>query len=253
MIMDPEKLKHGYAFPGNNGYLVICIHGFGGTPAEHYLTACALNQAGYSVSVPLLKGHGTTMEEWDHSHWKDWTGTIEEEYAKQKGAYKGVYFCGLSMGGLLTLYMAEHHPEIKAISLMAPALIYKNKSAYFAPLALPFKRHLPYGDNFPGLKDEFRPLLQQGYGMSSVPAAVEMTKLQSNVKRNLRRIKQPLIIYQSDADTLVDPKTENYVLNHVSSEEKTGVRFAKSSHVMSLDSDRESIFWSTIAFFRKHQ
>lgn len=253
MDYEPAKLKLGYFLPGSHGDLVFCIHGFGGTPAEHYLTACALNKAGYAVSVPLLKGHGTTIEDLDHSHWKEWVATVEGEYAKLKGDYRAVYFCGLSMGGLLTLYMAEHHPEIKAISLMAPALIYKAKSTYLAPLILPFKRHLPYGDSFPHLPDEYRPLLQEGYAMSSVPAAVEMSKLQRMVKHHLKQIEQPLIIFQSEADTLVDPKTEDYVLSHVSSKDKVGVRFQSTCHVMSIDTDREEIFAKTIEFFGKHR
>jgi esterase/lipase len=56
MESNPDILKKGYFLPGSNGFLVICVHGFGGSPAEHYFTAKALNEAGYSVSVPLLKG-----------------------------------------------------------------------------------------------------------------------------------------------------------------------------------------------------
>src|SRR5574344_1754494 len=231
MESNPSILRNGYFFPGNNGYLVICVHGFGGSPAEHYYTAKALNEAGYSVSAPLLFGHGTVIEDLDKSHYEDWIRSVEADYAKRKGDYQGVYFVGLSMGGLLTLYMAEHHPEIKAISLMAPALIYKAKSTYLAPLILPFKRHLPYGASFPHLPDEYRPLLQEGYAMSSVPAAVEMSKLQRMVKHHLKQIEQPLIIFQSEADTLVDPKTEDYVLFHVSSKDKVGVRFQSTCHV----------------------
>jgi carboxylesterase len=96
-------------------------------------------------------------------------------------------------------------------------------------------------------------LLKEGYGASSVHGAVEMSKLQKLVKRNLVSIGQPLIIFQSKADTLVDPKTEDYVLKHISSSEKKGFLYEKSSHVMSLDVDREAIFKETLAFFAAHQ
>jgi esterase/lipase len=35
----------------------------------------------------------------------------------------------------------------------------------------------------------------------------------------------PLIIFQSKADGLVDPKTESYVFDHVSSKQKKGLMF----------------------------
>jgi carboxylesterase len=85
--------------------------------------------------------------------------------------------------------------------------------------------------------------------MSSVHGACEMTKMQRQVKKNLRDVTCPLVIFQSKADGLVDPKTESYVLDHVSSTKKKGLMFETSSHVMSLDADRETIFKETIAFF----
>src|SRR5574344_186411 len=253
MESNPSILRNGYFFPGNNGYLVICVHGFGGSPAEHYYTAIALNEAGYSVSAPLLFGHGTVIEDLDKSHYEDWIRSVEADYAKRKGDYQGVYFVGLSMGGLLSLYMAEHHPEIKAISLMAPALIYKEKSTYFAWVMLPFKKHLPFGNSFPTMPDTSRPYLAAGYGASSVPAALQMTKLQKNVKRNLSKIHQPTLLFQSKADTMVDPKTESYILKKISSPDKEGVMFEKTSHVMPLDFDKDAIFAKTIAFFGAHR
>jgi carboxylesterase len=116
---------------------------------------------------------------------------------------------------------------------------------------LPWKKHLPFSGEMPGITPENLAYLHAGYGMSSVHGAVEMTKLQRLVKKNLAAIHCPLIIFQSKVDTLVDPKTEDYVLNHVSSETKKGLMFGTSSHVMSLDSDREMIFKETIAFFGK--
>jgi carboxylesterase len=249
MEQTPEQLKHGFFWRGTNPDLVICVHGFGGSPAEHYLTAQALNDAGYSVAAPCLKGHGTTLEEFDHCHYPEWIASVEEEYRKRKDDYRYVYFVGLSMGGLLSLYMAEKHPEIKGISLMAPALIYKQKSTSFAWILLPWKKHLPFSGEMPGITPENLAYLKAGYGMSSVHGACELTKLQRLVKKNLKDVSCPLIIFQSKADGLVDPKTESYVLEHVSSKQKKGLMFEASSHVMSLDADHETIFKETIAFF----
>lgn len=244
-----QELKHGYFLEGTNEFLVICVHGFGGSPVEHYLTAQAFNRAGYHVSVPALKGHGTSLEELDHCRYADWIASLEADYQKHKSAYRGVFFCGLSMGGLLSLYMAEKHPEIRALSVMAPAVIYHDKSVYLAPLLLPFKKHLPFPDAFPNLPSENRIYLSGGYEATSVHAAIEMNHLQRRVRSALKAIHQPLIIFQSKADLSVNPKTEDYVLSHISSTQKEGVMYERGSHVLPLDVDRDDIFAKSCAFF----
>jgi carboxylesterase len=251
MEEDPKVLKHGYLLKGSNGKAVLAIHGFGGTPCELYLLAKSLNEAGYEVSVPCLKHHGEDLEELDKSNYHDWIGTVESAYAELKSRFATVYVTGLSMGGLLSLYLAEHHDDIKAVAVMAPALIYKNKSSYLAPMIRVFKKHLPWDGTFK-LEPEPAALLDEGVKGTSVPAAIQMTHLQNNVRHHLSKIKAPLLIFQSHADTLVDPKTETYVLNHISSKEKQGVYFEKTSHVMPLDSDREEIFKDIKAFFEQH-
>jgi carboxylesterase len=251
MEEDPKALKHGYLLKGSNGKAVLAIHGFGGTPCELYLYAKSLNEAGYEVSVPCLKHHGETLEELDKSHYREWVESVETAYGELKARFDTVYVSGLSMGGLLSLYLAEHHPDITAVAVMAPALIYKNKSSYLAPMIRVFKKHLPWDSTFK-LEPEPAALLDEGVKGTSVPAAVQMTHLQNDVRHHLDKINQPLIIFQSKADTMVDPKTEAYILKHISSKEKQGVYFEKSSHVMPLDSDREEIFKDIKAFFEKH-
>lgn len=248
---DPQVLKKGYRFEGTNGKAVLIIHGFGGTPAEHYRTALALHAAGYTVDVPLLPGHGTKIEDLDKSSWHDWTHGVEIAYSSLHAKYPLTYVVGLSMGGLLSLYLAEQHPEIPALGVMAPALIYKSKANYLAPIILPFKRHLPYTSQF-HLDEDSLALLSAGYNGSSVPAAIQMTRLQRYVHHHLKAITSPLIIFQSQSDEMVDPKTEEAVLKHISSSVKKGVMFEKTCHVMSLDSDREEIFKDILTFFQEN-
>jgi carboxylesterase len=59
--------------------VVLVLHGFSGTPAEHTFTAEALHRAGYSVSAILLPHHGTTLEDFDRSRYQDWVAAVEKE------------------------------------------------------------------------------------------------------------------------------------------------------------------------------
>lgn len=49
------------------------------------------------------------------STYQEWIQSVEEGYAWLKERCHTIFVVGLSMGGTLTLYMAENHPEIKGI------------------------------------------------------------------------------------------------------------------------------------------
>jgi carboxylesterase len=251
-IDEVKELAKGYFWPGTNGAVVLICHGFGGSPAEHYLTAKALNEAGYAVRVPLLPGHATKIQDLDKTKWTEWYQTLVNEYEELCRQYKKIFFCGLSMGGLMVLRLAEHVNPV-AISVMAPALFNKDKSSSFAWLMLPFKKHLSmarWGEaKYPGGTEI---LLKGGYNVISVHSIVELNHAEANTRRHLKDIKAPLICFQSQADMIVDPKEAPYLMKHVSSVERSVVWFKDSSHVMSMDKDHDEIFQKTIAFFNAH-
>ncbi|SIE33316.1 Thermostable monoacylglycerol lipase [Mycobacteroides abscessus subsp. abscessus] len=58
----------------------------------------------------------------EQTQYSDWIASIEEGFQWLKERCDDIFVTGLSMGGTLTLYMAEKHSEIKAIiPINAPA------------------------------------------------------------------------------------------------------------------------------------
>ncbi|MEP6551241.1 MAG: hypothetical protein ABJB95_08655, partial [Gemmatimonadales bacterium] len=51
---------------------VLLLHGFGDTPQTLSVLARRLAKSGYSVLVPLLPGHGRTMDAFTKSRADDW-------------------------------------------------------------------------------------------------------------------------------------------------------------------------------------
>ena len=49
------------------------LHGFTGNPSSMRGVAEALAAAGYHVELPLLPGHGTTIDDMLTTGWADWT------------------------------------------------------------------------------------------------------------------------------------------------------------------------------------
>ena len=80
----------------------------------------AFAAAGFSVELPRLPGHGTTVEDMMTTSWTDWTaeggGLPAAGRPHRQGGRRG-----LSMGGSLTLWTALQHPEVAGIVCINPA------------------------------------------------------------------------------------------------------------------------------------
>ena len=86
-------------------------------PGLHAGVAEAFAAAGFAVELPLLPGHGTTVEEMKATRWTDWTGEVEAAYQRLSARADKVVVAGLSMGGSLTLWTALQHPEVAGICI----------------------------------------------------------------------------------------------------------------------------------------
>lgn len=126
----------------------LVIHGFGGEPFDVLPVAGTLEKCGVAVSVPLLPGHGTTIEDWNRSGWGDWLECVETEYEKLRKGHDRVGVVGYSMGGSLALALAGRvRPDALAI-IAAPVYLY----SFFPPQALDWRMPLV------GLIRHFRPI-----------------------------------------------------------------------------------------------
>jgi carboxylesterase len=80
----------------------------------------ALAAAGFTVDLPLLPGHGTSVEDMLPTRWEDWSEAAEAAYQALAERRDKVAVCGLSMGGTLSCWLAEHHPEIAGVAVINP-------------------------------------------------------------------------------------------------------------------------------------
>ncbi|HET7481096.1 MAG TPA: alpha/beta fold hydrolase, partial [Rubrobacteraceae bacterium] len=72
----------------------------------------ALAAEGFTVAGPRLKGHGTSMEDHARSTARDWISSIEEDLAWLEERTNSVFFAGLSMGGMFSLYFGGMRPDL---------------------------------------------------------------------------------------------------------------------------------------------
>ena len=122
-----------YAFSGGSVGALL-IHGFTGAPVEMRMVADYLHERGLTVSGPRLPGHGTSVEDMNRAKWTDWTSHVEDALEQLRSRCETVFVGGLSMGALLTLYLAARYQDLPGAIIYSPAVKIANRLIYLTPL-----------------------------------------------------------------------------------------------------------------------
>ncbi len=236
-----------FFFEGNN-QVCLLIHGYTGTPGHmRYLGEFLHNKGGYTVSAPLLPGHGTTLEEMERCDENDWLNAIEEEYKKLSQKYDKIYLLGLSMGGVLSLILAENYQVNKVVSISAPIKIH-NKLAYLTPVLKHFKR-------FDGDKTEMIQNKEDEYdiyyGAKPLKTVPSLLKLMRIAKNNLEKITAPTLVIQSDDDRTVKPESAKIIYEKISSKNKEILWLDTGGHVVTINDVKEQIHQKILDFLEE--
>ncbi|MDR1834020.1 MAG: alpha/beta fold hydrolase, partial [Propionibacteriaceae bacterium] len=203
--------------------------------------------AGFRVAAPLLPGHGTTGQELNRVGWQDWYDTLEREYRALQRQCRAVFMCGLSLGGSLTLRMAEHHPEIAGIVVVNPAVV-PTPAMWFAPLLSIFT---PCLKSAVGSDIAMPDVDEHTYDVTPLHGVCELNKLFADVRARLDLVSCPVLLFRSAVDHVVPKVSSETMLRQISSENVTERVLARSYHVATMDYDKEEIFTGSIDFFNK--
>ncbi len=103
----------------------LLLHGFAGTPFEMEPLAPALQSLGYTVEIPLLPGHGTTVADFRTTFFADWLHCAEKHLLHLQQTHEKVIIAGLSMGGALALILAARHAPAGIVTLAAPLFTHR--------------------------------------------------------------------------------------------------------------------------------
>ena len=226
---------------------VLLSHGFTGSPASMRPWGEFLAQHGYTVSVPRLPGHGTTVEEMLETRFSDYTAAIESAYADLAAQCDAVVLAGLSMGGALVIQLAERHPEIKGLVLVNAAVASTNKQL----LLLPVIKHLL--KTFPAIGNDIKKpgTVEYGYDKTPLKPLASMVHTWPQIRADLGLISCPVLVFRSAEDHVVDPSSARIILDGISSTDKVEIVLADSYHVATLDNDAPEIFSTSAEFIKR--
>ncbi len=227
---------------------ILVLHGFTGQPKSVKDWAIYLADAGYTVRCPRLPGHGTSWQDMNNTTWQDWYDEAERNFRELAETCDQVFVMGLSMGGSLTLRLAEEKGDAISGIVLVNAAVHSERPDRFA---LPVLRLVVPA--FPGITNDIKkPDTDEG-GYSKIPlkAAYSLTQLWGRVKSDIAKIDQPVLLFRSADDHVVEPSNAAWILANVSSTDVEEVVLEESYHVATMDNDAPTIFAGSLAFVER--
>jgi carboxylesterase len=226
----------------------LVVHGFTGSPKSMRPWADELAAAGLTVRLPRLPGHGSTWQDMALTRWDDWYAEVDSAFSDLTGRCADVFVLGLSMGGSLSLRLAELRGDaVRGLVLVNPSVHSENK----ALVALPVLKSV-----VPSLKgignDIAKPGQDEGcYDRVPLKALHSLTQGWAQVKADIAKVDQPLLLFRSSQDHVVEPSNAAWILSHVRSTDLTERVLPNSYHVATLDNDAPEIFAGSLEFVRR--
>jgi len=234
--------------PGGPVGALLC-HGFTGTTQSMRPWAEHLAAAGLTVSAPRLPGHGTRWQDMNRTRFSDWYGELERSFDDLRARCEAVFVMGLSMGGTLSLRLAELRAgEVAGLVVVNASLASERKDVKLAPV---IAKVLP---SMPGIGSDIKKdgVEELAYDRIPLRALVSLQKAWKDVCADLHRITCPVLVYRSAVDHVVEPISGRVLLEGLAGGTVEERVLQDSYHVATLDNDAPAIFEGSLEFVRAH-
>jgi carboxylesterase len=230
---------------GTDGVLVL--HGFTGSPHSVRPWAEAIAGAGYTVELPLLPGHGTSLDDMMGTSWADWSAAADAAYRDLAARCERVAVAGLSMGGTLATWLALEHPEIVGVALVNPAVMPQPE---IAEILLPM---IEAGETvFAAIGSDIAKegVVELAYEGTPLVPLQSLGEAIDALQERLPSLAPPVLLMTSPQDHVVPPASSDHLASVVSCPVER-VTLERSYHVATLDHDAPLIQERTVEFLAK--
>jgi carboxylesterase len=227
---------------------VLVLHGFTGNPSSMRPIAERAAAAGYSVELPRLPGHGTTVEDMMTTTWADWTKATEQAYDELAERCERVAVVGLSMGGGLAAYLTEERTSVVGCVLINPLIKAPAPEMYDGLTAL-----LDAGvESIESIGSDVKKegVVESSYNATPLAPAKSLFEGVALVRQKLSQITVPVLLLTSREDHVVTPDNGDDLVSEVSGSLER-VWLENSYHVATIDNDQELVESLTMDFLAR--
>ncbi len=230
---------------GPNGVLVL--HGFTGNPHSMRPLAEAFAAAGFAVELPLLPGHGTTVEDMLPTTFADWSAAADAALARLAARADKLVVAGLSMGGTLTAWLAGRHPELAGVVFVNALVDEPDGAREFVQALLDAGETLMDAIGSDIADPDVKEL---AYDKTPIAPLASLFGVVDEVHEGLGRVTCPVLVFTSPQDHVVPPTNSDTIASLVQGPVER-VSLDRSFHVATLDYDRALIEERSVAFARE--
>nr|MBC7244466.1 alpha/beta fold hydrolase [Chloroflexota bacterium] len=238
-----------FFFPGGSVGCLL-IHGGTGSPPEMRPMGEYLAAKGLTVLGVRLAGHGTSPEDLARTSWHNLVASAEEGLYRLQDQCTCVFVAGLSVGGLLTLYLAARHPIAGAIVMAAPAYL----SDWRLKL-LPIIKHFVKWHHSSGELDLTDPNAKDRvffYRRVPLVFGEQVNHLLREARASLGQVKVPVLIMQGRCDRTIPADSAQIIFDSLGTDDKEIVWWSNSGHAITVDSEREAVWARAYSFITAH-
>lgn len=214
---------------------VLLLHGFTGNSADVRMLGRFLEKKGYTCHAPIYKGHGVPPEELVHTGPEDWWKDVMNVYQHLKDqGYEKIAAVGLSLGGVFSLKLAYTLPILGVVPMCAPMYIKSEEIMYQGILA--YAREYKKREQKSPERIEQEMFEFKQTPMNTLKALQELIR---DVRNNVDMIYAPTFVVQARHDEMINTDSANIIYNGVESTLKDIKWYEDSTHVITLDKERD--------------
>lgn len=218
---------------------ILLIHGFTGTCAHMRKLADELAVRGYTVRTINLPGHATSESDMAKADWQKWLHAAKQAAYDMMQEVRTFTVCGLSMGGVLALLVAQQMKADACVAISAPTAV-QNPLLPLARLLAPLRPRTAWSTP-PERQQKLDAAYDYGYSGFPTAKAADLYKLIRMARQNLFNITCPILCIQSAADHVISKTSADDILMGVSSEIRQKLWLRDVPHVCTLSKELPSI------------
>lgn len=247
---------------------VLLFHGLTGSPFELKKYGQFLYNNGYDVFAECLPGHGENFKDIYTVKYQDWLDFAYSGFCRLKENYDNVFVSGLCLGAVLALAVAEKYSsELNGIISLSTTLYLDGWRLPWYKCFMPFALSTvlrfyysypecePHGVKNLKTRTAIKKILEKGdVGMNDFPMTgfYELLKLSAYVRKELTKVKAPILLIHSKDDDLTSTKSAEIVYKNISSDDKEYILLYDSYHMVLYDNEKEFVFNKSLDFIESH-
>lgn len=216
---------------------VLLLHGFTGNSADVRMLGRFLEKKGYTCHAPIYKGHGVPPEQLVHTGPEDWWKDVMNAYQHLKDqGYEKIAAVGLSLGGVFSLKLAYTVPILGVVPMCAPMYIKSEETMYQGILA--------YAREYKKREQKSPEQIEQEmfeFKKTPMNTLKALQGLIRDVRNNVDMIYAPTFVVQARHDEMINTDSANIIYNGVESTLKEIKWYEDSTHVITLDKQRDEL------------